>query len=306
MIGLGKMGAPMARRLLQHGHAVSVYDRDPAKGGVLTRFGARAADTVADLVAGLHAPRHLWVMLPAGEATDATLRDLTDRLEPGDLAVDGGNSHYQESIRRARAWAHRGLHFLDVGVSGGIWGLKDGYCLMIGGEREPVERLRPVWTALAPAPDRGWNRVGGPGAGHFAKMVHNGIEYGLMQAYAEGFAILQAKPEVIDDLAAVAQLWQNGSVIRSWLLELTAAALAENPTLTGIPGAVADSGEGRWMVAEAIALNIPAPVMTLSLLNRLASRLEPRYADQLLAVLRQQFGGHPLGACRTNEVKLYV
>jgi 6-phosphogluconate dehydrogenase len=295
MIGLGKMGAPMARRLLQHGHAVSVYDRDPAKGAVLTRFGARAADTVADLVAGLHAPRHLWVMLPAGDSTDATLRDLTDRLEPGDLAVDGGNSHYQDSIRRARAWAHRGLHCLDVGVSGGIWGLKDGYCLMIGGEREPVERLRPVWTALAPAPDRGWARVGGPGAGHFAKMVHNGIEYGLMQAYAEGFAILQAKPEVIDDLAAVAQLWQNGSVIRSWLLELTAAALAENPTLTGIPGAVADSGEGRWMVAEAIALNIPAPVITLSLLNRLASRLEPRYADQLLAVLRQQFGGHPLG-----------
>jgi 6-phosphogluconate dehydrogenase len=235
-------------------------------------------------------------MLPAGAVTEATLSDLLDLLEPGDLGVDGGNSYYRDSIRRAGEWAAHSLHFLDVGASGGIWGLSEGYSLMIGGEPEQVERLRSVFTALAPAADRGWGRVGGHGAGHFAKMVHNGIEYGLMQAYAEGFALLNAKADLIEDPAGVAELWRNGSVIRSWLLDLTAAALAGNPGMEGIPGVVADSGEGRWTVAEAIDLNVPAPVITLSLLNRLASRLETSYADQLLAVMRQRFGGHALDA----------
>ncbi len=292
LIGLGKMGAPMTQRLLQQKHTVWVYDADPVKGRELAGLGAQPAKTLDELVAGLKAPRAVWVMLPAGGVTETMLRSLASLLEPGDLGVDGGNSHYQDSIRRAGEWAERGLHFLDVGTSGGIWGLREGYSLMIGGEIEQVERLRPVFAALAPAPDCGWGRVGAHGAGHFAKMVHNGIEYGLMQAYAEGFAILHAKADLIEDSARVAGLWRNGSVIRSWLLDLIAAALAENPAMTGISSAVADSGEGRWTVAEAIDLNVPAPVITLSLLNRLASRVETRYADQLLAVMRQKFGGH--------------
>lgn len=292
LIGLGKMGAPMTRRLLQHEHEVWVYDVDLAKRCELARLGARSVETLAELVSRLQTPRIVWVMLPAGAVTETTLRKLMERLEPGDLGVDGGNSYYRDSIRRAGEWAARDLHFLDVGTSGGIWGLSEGYSLMIGGEPEQVERLRPVFTALAPA--RGWGRVGGHGAGHFAKMVHNGIEYGLMQAYAEGFALLNAKADLVEDPAGVAELWRNGSVIRSWLLDLTAAALAENPGMEGISGAVADSGEGRWTVTEAIDLNVPAPVITLSLLNRLASRLETSYADQLLAVMRQRFGGHAI------------
>jgi len=296
LIGLGKMGAPMAQRLLQKQHEVWVYDADPAKGRELARFGAHPVETLVELVRGLKTPRIVWTMLPAGAATEATLHSLAELLEPGDLGVDGGNSYYQDSIRRAREWAERGLHFLDVGASGGVWGLNEGYSLMIGGEAEQVERLRPVFAALAPAPDRGWERVGAQGAGHFAKMVHNGIEYGLMQAYAEGFALLHAKSDLIENPAGVAELWRSGSVIRSWLLDLTAVALAENPEMEGISGVVADSGEGRWTVAEAIDLNVPAPVITLSLLNRLASRMETNYADQLLAVMRQQFGGHAVGS----------
>jgi 6-phosphogluconate dehydrogenase len=233
-------------------------------------------------------------MVPAGEITESTLAQLAPLLAKGDTIVDGGNSNYKETQRRAQSFAERGVHYIDCGTSGGIWGLKEGYSLMIGGDEAAVERLRPIFETLAPAKDRGWGRVGPSGAGHFTKMIHNGIEYGLMQAYAEGFSILDHKEDLGLDLHQVAEIWRHGSVVRSWLLDLTAAALKENPSMDGIAPHVSDSGEGRWTVQEAIDLDVPAPVITLALLQRLRSRDEESYADRLLAAMRNQFGGHAI------------
>jgi 6-phosphogluconate dehydrogenase len=232
------------------------------------------------------------MMVPAGAPVDATIAALLPLLARDDVLIDGGNSNYRDSMRRGRALAQEGLALIDVGTSGGVWGLAEGYSLMIGGDADPVRRLGPVFETLAPAPDRGWGRVGPSGAGHFVKMLHNGIEYGLMQAYAEGFAIMEAKREFGLDLRAVSEIWQHGSVVRSWLLDLVASALAKNPALDGVRPWVADSGEGRWAVAEAVDLNVPAPVITLALQARLRSRVEESFADRLLAVLREEFGGH--------------
>jgi 6-phosphogluconate dehydrogenase len=292
IIGLGKMGGNIARRLLQAGLRVVAFDPSAPKRAPLVAAGAVEATTVAALVAQLAAPRAVWVMVPAGAPTEAVLEELGAHLAPGDLVVDGGNSFYRDSMRRARHLAESGILMLDVGTSGGIWGLENGYCLMVGGETAAVNRLRPVFEALAPAADQGWAQVGPSGAGHFVKMIHNGIEYGMMQALAEGFALLHEKQELALDPLQVARLWQHGSVIRSWLLDLTAAALTAYPDLEGLAPFVQDSGEGRWTVQEAIDLEVSAPVITLSLLERLRSRTDNAYADRLLAALRQQFGGH--------------
>jgi len=299
MVGLGRMGANMTTRLLRGGHHVVAYDRDPAAVARSVEGGAAGAQSIEALVAGLAAPRAVWVMVPAGDPTDQTVVALMERLDAGDTIIDGGNSNYQDTIRRAALCAARGVHFVDAGTSGGVWGLQEGYALMIGGTPEAVERLRPIFETLAPAADRGWAHVGPSGAGHFTKMVHNGIEYGMMQAYAEGFAILRHKPgfgqvEHRLDLAQIAELWRHGSVVRSWLLDLTARALAENPAMEGIAPYVSDSGEGRWTVAEAIALDVPAPVITHALIARLRSRDAEGYGDRLLAAMRHQFGGHVL------------
>jgi len=292
MIGLGRMGANMASRLLRGGHTVVGFDPKAEARAALEAAGGGSAATLEQLVARLPAPRVLWMMVPAGKITEDTLTALLALLAPGDIVVDGGNSNYQDTMRRAAACAPRQVSFVDCGTSGGVWGLEGGYSLMIGGDKEAVAHLRPVFEALAPAHDAGWGHVGPCGAGHFTKMVHNGIEYGLMQAYAEGFAILGAKTEFALDLHQVAEIWREGSVVRSWLLDLTARALQANPKLEGIAPFVADSGEGRWTVAEAIALDVPAPVITHSLIARLRSRADDNFADKLLAAMRQQFGGH--------------
>jgi 6-phosphogluconate dehydrogenase len=284
----------MARRLARGGHRVVAYNRSPDKAVALAREEphVEAAQTLAELAVRLAAPRIAWVMVPAGDATESAIAELLAILAPGDVIVDGGNSNYKDTIRRAAQVEAQGLSFVDVGTSGGVWGLAEGYSMMVGGKQVAVERLRPALETLAPAPDRGWGHVGPSGAGHFSKMVHNGIEYGMMQAYAEGFEILKAKADFDLDLHQLAEIWRYGSVVRSWLLDLTAVALAEDPDLTALQGWVADSGEGRWTVAEAIDLDIPAPVITLSLLMRLVSRQEERYAAKLLAAMRAQFGGH--------------
>ena len=294
MVGLGKMGANMTTRLLRGGHSVAVFDHNPASAATAAEGGATPAASLAELVAVLTAPRAVWVMVPSGDPTETTIGELATLLSPGDTIIDGGNSNYKESMRRGTVLAGAGITFVDVGTSGGVWGLAEGYALMIGGETAAVERLRPIFETLAPAADRGWARVGPSGAGHFTKMVHNGIEYGMMQAYAEGFSILQHKTEMSLDLAQVAELWRHGSVVRSWLLDLTARALSENPSMKGIAPYVSDSGEGRWTVAEAIDLDVPAPVITLSLLQRLRSRDTDSYADKLLSAMRNQFGGHAI------------
>ncbi|MNO61085.1 6-phosphogluconate dehydrogenase, NADP(+)-dependent, decarboxylating [compost metagenome] len=292
MIGLGRMGANMALRLLRGGHQVVGFDPKAEARTALQGHGAETAESLPALLAKLPPPRVLWLMLPAGEITDSTLEDLLPQLQASDTLVDGGNSHYQDSLRRAGTFAGHGIDYVDCGTSGGVWGLAEGYSLMIGGSEAAVERLRPLFECLAPGRERGWGRVGPPGAGHFAKMVHNGIEYGLMQAYAEGFSILRHKREFDLDLEQLAQIWSHGSVVRSWLLELTAKALAEHPDMRDIAPYVADSGEGRWTVDEAIALGVPAPVITHALIARLRSRDAESFADRLLAALRNQFGGH--------------
>jgi len=284
----------MAQRLMNGGHEVVVFDPDAAPRAKLVEKGARAADSLAALVAAMPAPRVLWLMIPAGRITESALDELASVLERGDTLVEGGNTNYKDSQRRARAFADRGVDYLDCGTSGGVWGLENGYSLMIGGDEAAVERLRPVFETLAPAKDRGWGRVGPSGAGHFAKMIHNGIEYGLMQAYAEGFSIMEHKKDLNLDLNQVAEIWRHGSVVRSWLLDLTAAALKDNPSMDGIAPHVSDSGEGRWTVQEAIDLDVPAPVITLSLIQRLRSRDETSFADRLLAAMRGQFGGHAI------------
>jgi 6-phosphogluconate dehydrogenase len=292
MIGLGRMGANMAERLARGGHRVVGFDLNAQARGLLEQYGAEAAESLAALANRLAAPRVLWLMVPAGPIVDDTIAGLVPLLARGDTIIDGGNSFYQDSQRRARMLADSGLHYLDVGTSGGVWGLKNGYSMMIGGDHAAVERLRTIFETLAPAADKGWAHVGPSGAGHFVKMIHNGIEYGLMQAYAEGFALMQRKREFSLDLQAIAAVWQHGSVIRSWLLDLAASALRDNPQLDGIAAHVADSGEGRWTVAEAIALDVSAPVITLALLERLRSRDQNSFSDRLLAALRNEFGGH--------------
>ena len=292
MVGLGRMGANMTARLLRGGHHVVVFDRSADAMRAAEQGGASPATSLAELVQRLPAPRAVWVVVPAGDPTEEAVEALAGLLSRGDTVIDGGNSNYKESVRRAERLARLGLHFVDCGTSGGVWGLAEGYSLMIGGEEGAVERLRPVFETLAPASDRGWGRVGPSGSGHFVKMIHNGIEYGMMQAYAEGFSILQHKKEMELDVAQIAEIWRNGSVVRSWLLDLAARALVENPAMEGIAPYVSDSGEGRWTVAEAIELDVPAPVITLSLIQRLRSRDAESYADRLLAALRNQFGGH--------------
>jgi 6-phosphogluconate dehydrogenase len=292
MIGLGKMGANMMRRLVNGGHRVVAFDLNSESVKAAAKDGAIPANTLDQVKSTLSPPRILWVMVPSGDPTEQTLTKLAGLLDSGDVIIDGGNSNYKDTMRRAVGLNEKGLHFVDVGTSGGIWGLKEGYSMMIGGEKEVVEKLRPIFETLAPAKDKGWGYVGKHGAGHFVKMVHNGIEYGLMQAYAEGFEILEKKKEFNLDLHQVSQIWQHGSVVRSWLLDLTSAALEKDQHLTDLKPWVADSGEGRWTVMDAIELDVPAPVITLSLMMRFASRDDQNYAARLLAALRNQFGGH--------------
>jgi 6-phosphogluconate dehydrogenase len=294
MIGLGKMGANMTTRLLGKGHHVVAYDVKEEAVRSAEAGGAIGARTLDEVVEKLAAPRAVWVMVPAGKPTDDTIAALAlaERLSPGDIVIDGGNSNYKDTMRRAAALKEKGLHFVDVGTSGGVWGLSEGYSMMVGGEEAAVERLRPILEALAPASDKGWGRVGPSGAGHFVKMVHNGIEYGLMQAYAEGFELMQRKDEFGLDLGRIAEIWRHGSVVRSWLLDLTADALTKNPGLDGIAAYVDDSGEGRWTVIEAIETGVSLPVITMALQNRFRSREEAPFGDKLLAAMRNQFGGH--------------
>ena len=294
MIGLGRMGANMAQRLMRGGHKVVGYDPAEAARALLEKNGAQTAASLGEMVAKLKAPRAVWLMVPAGEITDSTIANLVPLLAAGDTIIDGGNSNYRDTQRRAAMVAQRKIQYVDSGTSGGIWGLAEGYSLMIGGDEAVVERLRPIFETLAPAKDQGWGRVGPVGSGHYTKMVHNGIEYGMMQAYAEGFSILQHKNEFKLDLHQVAEIWRYGSVVRSWLLDLTAIALDKNPTLAGIAPYVVDSGEGRWTVADAIELGVSAPVITLSLLERLRSRDNDSFTDKLLSAMRNQFGGHEI------------
>jgi 6-phosphogluconate dehydrogenase len=292
LIGLGKMGAPMAARLARGGHRVVVHDLDPAAMAALAAEGCEAAAGLDELVAALASPRAVWVMVPAGEPTEVAIAGLAALLSPGDVVVDGGNSYYRDSLRRADELRGRGLLLVDAGTSGGVWGLEHGYALMVGGEPEAVARVTPILETLAPAPDRGWGRVGPPGAGHYVKMIHNGIEYGMMQALAEGFALLKRKDELGLDLVQIAGIWRNGSVVRSWLLDLVERALDEDPGLEAVAPVVADSGEGRWAAAEALDQALAAPVITLALMQRFQSREPEAFSEKLLAALRHQFGGH--------------
>jgi len=294
MIGLGKMGANMAERLVRGGHRVVGFDLNPESVTGIVDRGAEGAASISDLVAMLPTPRVIWMMVPSGRPVDATIASLSPLLDEGDILIDGGNSNYKDTLRRAEACRANGYALVDVGTSGGVWGLAEGYSMMVGGDEAVVEHLRPIFESLAPAPDKGWGRTGDSGAGHYVKMVHNGIEYGLMQSYAEGFALMEAKDDYGFDLAQIAAIWQHGSVVRSWLLDLTAAALADNPTMEGIAPWVPDSGEGRWTVFEAIDLNVSAPVIALSLMRRIGSRDEVEYADRLLSAMRNQFGGHAI------------
>jgi 6-phosphogluconate dehydrogenase len=294
MIGLGRMGASMAQRLLRGGHQLVGFDPKPEARKDIEGKGAESADSLSGLIAKLPAPRTLWLMVPAGEITDSTLTKLLPLLADGDTVIDGGNSNYKDTLRRAKTFADSKLDYIDCGTSGGVWGLAEGYSLMIGGDPAAVERLRPIFETLAPAKDQGWGRVGPVGSGHFTKMIHNGIEYGLMQAYAEGFSILQHKDEFKLDLAQIAEIWRYGSVVRSWLLDLTADALKKNPGMDGIAAYVDDSGEGRWTVDAAIELNVPAPVITQSLIERLRSRDTESFSDKLLSAMRNEFGGHAI------------
>ncbi|UYN89536.1 MAG: decarboxylating 6-phosphogluconate dehydrogenase [Anaerolineales bacterium] len=293
MIGLGRMGGNMSRRLLKAGHQVVGYNLSEDTTRQLEQeAGLLPAFSLNEVVGQLEAPRAVWLMLPAGEATESTIEALAGQLAAGDVIIDGGNANFRDSMRRAAMLAERGIHFVDVGVSGGVWGLENGYGLMIGGDAGAVSRLEPVFKALAPAEDKGWGHVGPSGAGHYVKMVHNGIEYGLMQAYAEGFELMATKEEFGLDVHQIAEMWRYGTVVRSWLLDLAARALESDAKLTDIAGYVEDSGEGRWTVFEAINQDVPAPVITLSLMQRFASRQPESYANKLIAALRNQFGGH--------------
>jgi 6-phosphogluconate dehydrogenase len=288
-IGLGRMGSNMVRRLIRDKHTVVAYNRTAEKTREIAGEGAEPAFTLEELVSKLEKPRAVWIMVPAGDATEAQIEDLMALLEPGDTIVDGGNTNFHDDQRRHPLLKAKGVNYVDAGVSGGIWGLVNGFCLMVGGDPEPVGRLEPVFKSLAP--EGGYLHVGGPGAGHYVKMVHNGIEYGMMQAYAEGFEILHASDYKLD-LHGIAAMWNHGSVVRSWLLELAERAFESDQDLTHLKGWVADSGEGRWTVQEAIDRDVPAPVITLSLIMRLRSRQDDSYGAKVLAALRNEFGGH--------------
>lgn len=316
MVGLGRMGANLVRRIMRAGHQAVVFDRDPAPGAALAKDGAVATESLAALVAAMKAPRHIWVMLPAGAVTQAAIDELAALLSPGDTIIDGGNTFWQDDIARAATLKAKGLHYLDIGTSGGVWGLERGYCLMVGGDKAVVERLSPIFEALAPGrgdipatrnrdghdprAERGWLHCGQNGAGHFVKMIHNGIEYGMMQAIAEGFDILKNAnspklPEAhrLDlDVADIAEVWRRGSVITSWLLDLTAEALAKDEALAEFSGHVDDSGEGRWTVQAAIDEAVPAEVLTAALFARFRSRQDHTFAEKILSAMRKGFGGH--------------
>jgi len=291
MIGLGRMGGNMTERLMRGGHTVVAYDRDPATVQKYQQMGATAAADLAQVVGKLQTPRIIWIMVPAGKPVDDTIDALRPQLSPGDILIDGGNSMYKDSRARAERLAAEKINFIDAGTSGGVWGLENGYCLMVGGDTQAVKHCEPIFLTLAPKD--GYLHVGPPGAGHYVKMVHNGIEYGLLQAYAEGYEVLAASKKYPDlDLRAIAELWQHGSVVRSWLNELAVAAFARDPRLEKLTGYVADSGEGRWTVAEAIEEDVPAPVITLSLIMRLRSRQPDTFSGKVIAALRNEFGGH--------------
>lgn len=291
MIGLGRMGMNMAKRLLRGGHQVVAYNRSPEKTNQLVEDGAIGAYSLYEVAENLSTPRIVWVMLPAGQAVDDHIHQLKDLLSPGDIVIDGGNTYYKDDIRRAKLLDGKGIRFMDVGVSGGIWGLKIGYCMMIGGDKETFKQLEPIFKTLAP--EEGYLYCGATGAGHFVKMVHNGIEYGMMQAYGEGFEILEASDYSESfNYAEIAHLWNQGSVVRSWLLELAEEAFRKNAKLTDIKGYVEDSGEGRWTIQQALDSGVPANVITLSLLRRFRSRQEDPFTDRVLAALRREFGGH--------------
>ncbi len=294
IIGLGKMGLNMATRLARGGHRVVGFARSKETVQEAISLGAEGAGSLEEAVGKLNAPRIVWVMVPSGKTTDDTINKLEGLLQKGDTVIDGGNSNYKDSVRHAAQLQAKGIDFVDCGTSGGIWGLSEGYSLMIGGQAEAVEKMRPIFETLAPAADKGWGRVGPHGAGHFTKMIHNGIEYGMMQAFAEGFSILKAKEEFGLDLAQISEVWQHGSVVRSWLLDLAANALKEDATLEDIKPWVADSGEGRWTVFESIDLDVPAPIITLALQMRFASRDDENFSARMLAALRNQFGGHAI------------
>lgn len=291
MVGLGRMGGNMAERLLQKGHQVVVYDPSQEARERLQQKGGEPAESLEAVLEKLSAPRIVWVMVPAGTVTEETIQTLIATLSPGDIIIDGGNSNFRDSRRRGQEAQDKGIAFLDAGTSGGVWGIKIGYCLMVGGADEAVQTVEPIFKDLAP--DNGYLHVGPVGSGHFVKMVHNGIEYGLLQAYGEGFEIMQASEFPID-LPKVAELWNHGSVVRSWLLELLSGAYEENPNLDHVKGYVDDSGEGRWTIFEAINENVPAPVITLSLFSRFTSRQDESYSAKVIAALRNQFGGHAI------------
>jgi len=292
MVGLGKMGANMTRRLLEGGHELVVTDLSAEAIAQAENDGAIGAEDLAGLAGKLNSPKVVWVMVPAGNPTESTLQQLGDLLDEGDIVIDGGNSNYKETMRRGEMLKDKGIRFVDVGTSGGVWGLKEGYSMMIGGEKEAVDHISPILETLAPSADTGWGHVGPSGSGHFVKMVHNGIEYGMMQAYAEGFEIMKAKEVFGLDMSQIAEIWRYGSVVRSWLLDLTADALKEDTDLSALRGWVADSGEGRWTVLEAIDLDVPAPVIIAALLSRFDSRREDTYTHKMLSAMRNQFGGH--------------
>lgn len=292
LVGLGKMGGNMAERLRLGGHQVVGFDFNADAVKKLAESGNVGVSTLDELVKKLKGRRAIWIMVPQGAPVDETIAKLEPLLSKGDILIDGGNSYYKDTMRRDKEVTAKGFEFLDVGTSGGVWGLKAGYSMMIGGNKETVEYLRPIFETLAPAKDKGWGHVGPGGSGHFVKMVHNGIEYGMMQAYAEGFTVLEKKEEFHLDLPQIAQIWRYGSVVRSWLLDLTADALAGNPTLDGLQAYVVDSGEGRWTVFEAIDLNVSAPVITESVIRRIRSREENNFTDRMLAIMRNEFGGH--------------
>ena len=292
MIGLGKMGGNMVARLLQGGQEVVAYDLSEDNIKLAEGRGAQGARTLDELIAKLPTPRAVWVMVPSGAATESTVMKLAEKMQAGDIIIDGGNSNYKDSQRRAATLLERGIHFVDVGTSGGVWGLAEGYAMMVGGEKDAVESLTPIFEVLAPAPDQGWGRMGPAGSGHYVKMVHNGIEYGMMQAYAEGFELMHAKTEMQLNMAQIAELWRYGSVIRSWLLDLTADALTGDAEFSDLSDYVADSGEGRWTVVDALNEGIPAPVITLSVQMRLRSQQKSSYAGKMLSAMRRAFGGH--------------
>ena len=292
IIGLGKMGFNMAERLRLGGHEVVGFDFSKETVEKLSATGSKGVSSLEDLVKGMQAPRAIWLMVPSGDPVDETIAKLEPFMEKGDIFIDGGNSNYKDTQRRYATCKGKGFDYVDCGTSGGVWGLKEGYSMMIGGDEGVVDHLKPIFETLAPTPTTGWGRVGPSGAGHFVKMVHNGIEYGMMQSYAEGFSIMKAKEPLHLNLENIAEIWRHGSVVRSWLLDLTADALKKNPTLDGLEAYVTDSGEGRWTVFEAIDLNVSAPVITESLIRRLRSREENNFTDRMLSIMRNAFGGH--------------